>query len=180
MLKTDNFALPLHKHTYFFIMEYNNSNIRRQDRLLSEDKAYKLLRNGEYGILSMLSPENVPYAVPVNYVWNDDDAIYIHCAPEGKKLLCIHHNPSVSFCVVGDTHVISDKFTTNYESIVLSCHAEIGLSAEERMYALHKLIEKYAPQFKEIGKKYAENSFHRTEIIKLNILSFSGKSKNMM
>lgn len=73
----------------------------------------------------------------------------------------------------------TDNFATNYESIVLSCHAEIGLSEEERMCALHKLIEKYAPQFKEIGKKYAENSFHRTEIIKLNILSFSGKSKSI-
>ena len=44
-------------------MEYNNSDVRRQDRLLPEKKAYQLLRGGEYGILSMLSPEGVPYAV---------------------------------------------------------------------------------------------------------------------
>lgn len=160
-------------------MEYNNSNIRRQDRLLPEEKAYSLLKNGEYGVLSMVSPEGTPYGIPVNFVWDGNDAIYIHCAPEGRKLRCIQRNPAVSFCIIGNTHVISDKFTTNYESIVLSCEACTGLSADERMEALHKFIEKYAAPFKKIGEKYAEKSFFRTEIIKLNIISFSGKSKNI-
>lgn len=160
-------------------MEYNNSNIRRQDRLLAEAKANELLERGEYGVLSMIAPESVPYGIPVNYVWDGKDAIYIHCAPEGRKIRSVLRNPAVSFCVVGGTHVIPNKFTTNYESIVLSCNAEIGLSSEERMHALHKLIEKYAPAYKEIGEKYAEKSFFRTEIIKLTVVSFSGKSKNV-
>lgn len=147
--------------------------------MLSEEKAYFLLKNGEYGVLSMVSPEGNPYGIPVNYVWDGNETIYIHCAPEGRKLRCIHHNSAVSFCIIGNTHVISNKFTTNYESIILSCNAHIGLTAEERMYALRKLIEKYALPFKETGEKYAEKSFHRTEVIRLNIISFSGKSKNI-
>ena len=35
-------------------MEYNNNDVRRQDRLFSEDEARELLRNGEYGVLSMV------------------------------------------------------------------------------------------------------------------------------
>ena len=31
-------------------MKYNNDNVRRQDRLLEEDRAYALLREGEYGV----------------------------------------------------------------------------------------------------------------------------------
>lgn len=160
-------------------MEYDNSNIRRRDRLLTEERAYSLLKEGEYGILSMISPEGDPYGVPVNYVWDGESAIYIHCAPEGKKLRCLHSSPTASFCIVGNTHVIPDKFTTNYESIILTCNAETGLTPEERMEALRRLIDKYSLPFKTIGEKYAEKSFHRTEIIKLNIVSFSGKSKNM-
>lgn len=160
-------------------MEYNNSTIRRQDRLLSEDKALLLLRNGEYGILSMLSPEDTPYGIPVNYVWDGNESIYIHCAPEGRKLCCLRHSAAVSFCIVGDTHVLPDKFTTNYESVVLSCQAQVGLPLDERKVALSMLIGKYAPEFDAIGEKYAEKSFHRTEIIKLSISSFSGKSKNV-
>lgn len=160
-------------------MEYDNSTIRRQDRLLSEEKARLLLRDGEYGVLSMSSPEGIPYGIPVNYVWDGNESIYIHCAPEGRKLCCIRHSAIVSFCIVGDTHVLADKFTTNYESIVLSCRAKVGLSADERKAALSRFVGKYASEFREIGEKYAEKSFHRTEIIKLSILSFSGKSKSV-
>ena len=34
-------------------MEFNNNQIRRQDRLLSEARAYEILKEGEYGVLSM-------------------------------------------------------------------------------------------------------------------------------
>ena len=160
-------------------MEYDNSGVRRQDRLLPEENAYRLLKEGEYGALSMVTPEGTPYGVPVNYVWDGKDAVYIHCAPEGRKLRCLQGSPEASFCIVGRTHVIPNKFTTNYESIVLTCRAELGLPEEERMDALHRIIDKYAPSFWDIGEKYAEKSFHRTQIIKLNILSFTGKSKNI-
>lgn len=160
-------------------MEYNNKDVRRQDRLLREENAYRLLKKGEYGVLSMVTPEGMPYGVPVNYVWDGKDAIYIHCAPEGRKLRCLLETAEASFCIVGSTHVIPNKFTTNYESIVLMCRTEIGLPEEERMDALRGIIDKYAPSFREIGEKYAEKSFHRTQIIKLTIISFSGKSKNI-
>ena len=43
-------------------MKYNNDNVRRQDRLLEEDRAYALLREGEYGVLSMTPPREAPTA----------------------------------------------------------------------------------------------------------------------
>lgn len=158
-------------------MLYNNVNVRRQDRLLNEQSALTLLEKGEYGVLSMIDPDGLPYGIPVNYVWDGKDRIYVHCAPEGKKLGCIRQHAEVSFCVVGQTHVISHQFTTAYESIVIRCHAMTGLSAEERMNALKLLIGKYSPNDMEIGMKYAEKSFHRTEIICLDIQEFSGKQK---
>ena len=70
------------------IMEYNNSGVRRQDRLLQHDSACLLLRKGEYGVLSMVDG-GVPYAVPVSYVWDGQSSVYVHCAPEGRKLRCL-------------------------------------------------------------------------------------------
>lgn len=66
-------------------MNYTNEQIRRQDRLLEKEKAISLLKNGEYGVLSMQDEENGAYGVPINYVWNKKNSIYIHCAPEGRK-----------------------------------------------------------------------------------------------
>lgn len=160
-------------------MKYITQHIRRQDRLLEEDNAVRLLRNGEFGILSLLAEGNVPYGIPINFVWDGKSSIYIHCAPEGKKLQCLEICPQVSFCVVGKTKVISNKFTTGYESIVLQGKAYTGLSSEEKMQALTLLLDKYSPEDKVIGLKYAEKSFHRTEIIRIDIEEWSGKCKRV-
>ena len=93
-------------------MNYTNEQIRRQDRLLEKEKAISLLKNGEYGVLSMQDEENGAYGVPINYVWNKKNSIYIHCASEGRKLHCIKRCNTVSFCIIGKTHIISNQFTT--------------------------------------------------------------------
>lgn len=158
-------------------MKYNNQPVRRQDRLLSEESAVMLLCSGEYGILSMQSESGGGYGIPVNYVWDNHSSIYIHCAPEGEKLRNLQGCNKVSFCVVGNTFVLSREFSTEYESIILQGEAQTGLSDDERKKALGLIIDKYSPNDKIIGEKYIEKSFGRTEVIRLNIESWSGKSR---
>lgn len=160
-------------------MKYDNSAVRRQDRLMEEDRALDLLRTAEYGTLSMIDEEGRPYGIPVNYVWDGKASIYIHCAPEGRKLRAISAHPEVSFSIVGRVNLLPSKFTTEYESLVLRGTAHLGLPEEERMHALVLLLEKLSPDDMEIGKKYAEKSFFRTEIIRIDISLFSGKTKRM-
>ena len=160
-------------------MTYSNENVRRQDRLLDEESARNLLAKSEYGVLSMVDDEGGAYGLPISFVWDGGEYIYLHCAPVGHKLRSIAQEPRVSFCVVGKTNVLSSKFTTEYESVVARCTATIGLSAEERMNALRLLLHKYSPNDMEVGMQYAERSFARTEIIRLQITTFSGKSKRV-
>lgn len=161
-------------------MEYNNQDVRRQDRLLDETRAFEILRDGEYGILSMQSEDgNGAYGIPINYVWDRGNSIYIHCAPVGRKLRCIDACSNVSFCVTGRSRVIPDKFTTGYESVVLQCTAHHSLHEAERMSALSLLLSKYCPDHKVQGIEYANKSFPRTEIIRLDIQKVSGKTKRM-
>jgi len=159
-------------------MEYNNDLVRRQDRLLDEDSAIELLRKAEFGVLSMVDGEKA-YGIPVNYVWDGEQSLYIHCAPVGRKLNVLRVNPRVSFCVVGRTHLLPSRFTTEYESVVLQGTAHLGLSDDEKHRALTLLLEKLSPEDKEVGEKYAAKSFHRVEIIRLDISSWSGKQKRV-
>lgn len=162
------------------MINYNNSEVRRQDRLICREEATELLENGEYGIMSMISSEeDEAYGIPLNFVWDKCDCIYIHCAPEGKKLNSIRKHPKVSFAVIGKTSVKPRKFTTAYESIVLKCRANDGLSKEEKMHALEIFMRKYSPNDIVTGRKYASKSFHRTEIIRLDIIEMSGKAKRI-
>lgn len=161
-------------------MEFNNSQIRRQDRLLDEERAMEIIKEGEYGVLSMQAEDGEgAYGIPVSYVWDRGNSIYIHCAPAGKKLRCIDACHKVSFCIVGNTKVIPDKFTTAYESVVLECTAHRSLHEAERMSALSLLLSKYCPNDKIRGIEQANRSFARTEIIRLDIGRISAKSKHM-
>ncbi len=158
-------------------MKYSVNNVRRQDRLLTEDLAIALLETGEYGVLSMQSEDGGGYGLPISFVWDKDQNIYLHCALEGRKLKLIEKCNKISFCVVGKTNVISNKFTTEYQSIILDCLASIVIDNEEKANALKLLILKYSPNDIKIGEKYIEKSLDRTGIIKLTINNWSGKCK---
>ena len=106
------------------MMAFDNSNVRRQDRLLDEERAVALLRTAEWGVLSMCDTDGAPYGLPLNYVWDGASSLYIHCAPEGRKLRCLEHEQRVSFCIVGNVNLLPSKFTTEYESIVLTTLSE--------------------------------------------------------
>ena len=113
-------------------MKYVNDTVRRQDRLMDEERALELLRESEYGVLSMQDVDGSGYGVPLNYVWDGDHSIYIHCAPEGHKLRALEQHPQVSFCIIGRVHLLPRNFTTEYESVIrrsasldacICCHA---------------------------------------------------------
>ena len=158
------------------ISKYDNAAVRRQDRLLDAGRAIELLWQREYGFLALGGEGG--YGVPLNYAVAGH-SIYFHCAPEGEKLRALAQNNRVSFCVVGTTKVISNKFTTAYQSVLAKGTLHTGLSDEEKMHALEVILDKYSPNEKVIGLKDAEKSFHRTEIMRLDIQSVSGKCKPM-
>ncbi len=158
-------------------MRYDNSTMRRQDRLLEESRAWELLLSGEYGVLSMSSEEG-GYGVPVNYAVAED-TIYIHCAPQGRKLRAIAADERVSFCVVGHKRIVAEEFTTEFESVIVAGRASVIEDDAERGKALRLIVEKYSPEHIAEGLQAIECSLHRTAIIAVKIDSYSGKSKRV-
>lgn len=157
---------------------FDNSSIRRQDRLLEEKETLQLLQNGEYGFLA-LTDDRSAYGIPISFVYDNKSSIYFHCAPDGKKLNCIKTNPSACFCVVGKTDVKPALFTTAYESILVFGDVTLLTDDEERENALLLLVDKYSPKYKETGAQYIKGSFGRTAVLKLSIEKISGKSKKI-
>lgn len=160
-------------------MKYDNSGVRRQDRLLDESRAKALLVESEYGIMSMCGLDGKPYGIPVNYVWDGGDLIYVHCAPEGRKLEALAANGNVSLCVVGKVSLRPEAFTTGYESVVLAGRAEVVGSDEERWRALELLLRKLSPEHVETGLRYSERSFGRVSVIRMRVSQWSGKCKKV-
>lgn len=149
--------------------------VRRKDRAIDIDEAVALLTQGEYGVLSTVDGDGQPYGVPLNYVYKND-AIYFHCARVGHKIENVESNPRVSFCVVGDTRILPDKFSTIYESAVVFGTAS-ETKGSETDNALIWLLEKYSPEFVEEGRKCIKAPDNGTKVIKIEIVHVSGKAR---
>ena len=150
--------------------------IRRQDRRLDDAAAMALLKRGEYGILSTSDKNNRPYGIPVNYVVMDN-YIFFHCATEGQKLENITANQGVSFCVVGKTELLPEKFSTRYESVVVSGNAGLVDDQVLKKSALVALVSKYAPDHITAGKAYIDKLMDKTAVVKVSIDHLAGKAR---
>jgi hypothetical protein len=150
--------------------------LRRKDRRLDDAAAMALLQRGEYGILSTSDKNNRPYGIPVNYVLMEEN-IFFHCATEGQKLENITANNGVSFCVVGMTELIPEKFSTRYESVVVSGNADVVEDEVTKENALRALVAKYAPDHIAAGDAYIDKLKDQTTVVRVEIESLAGKAR---
>jgi uncharacterized protein len=149
--------------------------MRRNDRAISIEAARSLLESAEYGVLSMAGPEGLPHGIPLNFSLVGD-SIYFHCAPEGKKIEILSANTRVSFCVVGNTQVLPEKFGTQYESAIATGLVE-ELSAEEKRQGLVLLLRKYSPDYVKEGLDYIDKLIDKTKVFRIRLDSITGKAR---
>jgi nitroimidazol reductase NimA-like FMN-containing flavoprotein (pyridoxamine 5'-phosphate oxidase superfamily) len=151
------------------------NEIRRKDRMMSDKDAKELLLKGEYGILSTVSPDGQPYGVPLNYSYSGD-VIYFHCALEGHKLENIEGSKKVSFCVVGKTEVLPEKFATKYESVIVFGEA-CEVTGDEKQKGFVELVKKYSLGFMQEGLEYIKNAGSKARVYKIALASITGKAR---
>lgn len=149
--------------------------MRRKDREMDLGAAEKALEKGSFGVLSVMGTDGFPYGIPVNYVVKDG-FIYIHCAKEGKKLSDIASYPRVSFTVVTRSDILSDKFSTDYESVVVFGEAAEYIG-EDKGSILFEFIRKYSREYLDEGSLYVEKMKNFTSLICVSIDRLTGKRR---
>jgi len=149
--------------------------MRRKDRELKNDEAIEILKNNTYGVLSTVSGNGYPYGVPISYIYFNN-SIYFHGAIKGHKLDNISKNNKVSFCVVGQTEILPDEFSTKYESVIVFGRA-IEVSDDEKNTVLLEILKKYSVDYIEQGKEYIQKASKATKVIKISVEHISGKAK---
>ena len=154
--------------------------MRRHDRQLSDEATLDLLRQGEWGVLSLAGEE--AYGVPVNYVLDDAGGpqwpdIFFHCALEGKKLEHIQKNPSVCLCVVTKAEVLREQFSSDYASVIVMARAELVRNEQERLRIFRRFGRHFTPFSLEEIDAYIAKRTTRTCLVRLCPLEVSGKAR---
>lgn len=147
--------------------------MRRGKQLLSMEDTAAVMDRCTNGVMACLGDEDYPYAVPVSYVYFNGK-IYFHSAKAGHKIDAIVNNPKVSFSVIDEDTIVSEKYTTYFRSVIAFGKARIT-EGDEKLEAFKALVEKYSGNQPEEDKHKEITGCTQTYIIAIDIEHITGK-----
>ena len=137
----------------------------------------KILSSAQICRLAMVDGDR-PYLLPFNYGYRDR-TLYIHSAPEGKKIALLKQNPNVSFEVEEAVTIVPGKkacsWTTRYRSVVGEGKTEILSDPESKRDGLAVIMAQHgAPELVE----FEERQLEKMVILKIAVTSLTGKQSS--
>ena len=147
--------------------------MRRGKQLLSMEDTVAVMGRCTNGVLACLGDEDYPYAVPLSYVYFNDK-IYFHSAKAGHKIDSIMKNPKVSFSVIDEDTIVSEKYTTYFRSVIAFGKARI-VEGDERLEAFEALVEKYSGDQPEKAKHKEIAGCTQAYMVAIDVEHITGK-----
>ena len=147
--------------------------MRRRKQLLSMENTIAVMTRCTHGVLACLGDEGYPYAVPLSYVYFNG-RIYIHSAKAGHKIDAITKNPKVSFSVIDEDKIVSEKYTTYFRSVIAFGKARI-VEGDEWLESFAALVEKYSGNQPEEARNKEISGCKQAHIIAIDVEYITGK-----
>lgn len=98
--------------------------MKRRDLIMNKHDIIRYLLQNNYGVLSTVSESNIPYGVPMNYVYHDN-FIYLHCMAEGHRIDNIRNNVHVCFSIAsivafGKIAIVSEEIEKQKALLIIA------------------------------------------------------------
>lgn len=162
-------------------------NLNQKRNCTDTGKIQHFLEHARTGFLG-LSSEDVPYVIPLNFVWLND-AVYFHGSEEGRKVTYIAHNPLACFTVSENYGTITSPIPAGTDTAYMSVIIEGSLlrvtDINEATEAMQVMLDKYVPGYydRPLGRshleRYVSSLGSKTAIYKLPAASLSAKEKEV-
>lgn len=157
--------------------------MRRKDREKDAKWALGIFDKAPYITVGMITPEGLPYCVPLSLARKDEVTFYFHCASEGKKIDCIKKNPNVFLSGVTKCAPVYEEdkqnFTTHFNSAMCAGKAEIIIDESEKIEALRLICQRFLPRYMNNFDAAIARSLDRTSIVRITLTEAPvGKQKN--
>jgi len=94
--------------------------LTRINQLLPENECIDVLKKGLRGTLAVMGDEGYPYAVPMNYHYDEKtNKIYFHSGKNGHKMDAIRNCDKVSFSVIDEGEKLGDNWWLTFRSVIV-------------------------------------------------------------
>lgn len=120
--------------------------IRKKKNEISTDKAKELLRCSRRGVLAVNGDNGYPYAIPVNYLYDENaQKIIFHGAKAGHKADSLKACDKVCFTVYGNETVKEEVWAPYVQSAVVFGRCHLIENRETAIELLKRFAMKYYP-----------------------------------
>lgn len=151
-----------------------HGEMRRDEREITDPAAIDAILTQERVMYIALSSDDVPFVLPVFYVWNGT-SLYFHSARGGSKIEIMKKNPAICFAITHYGGVIEDELACNFEA---RHRTVIGLGSvsfvqddAEKIAMLHQLMAR----FTEKTFTFPAANLTATQVIRIDVASMKGK-----
>lgn len=154
--------------------------MRRAKRQIDETEALAMLRQCNWGVLSTVGADGLPYGVPLNYCLEErahEKVLIFHCAPEGRKIANLRHCAQAAFVAVSADELLPEKYTTAYASVMASGPVRIIDEPDAKRTSLYTLVAAIAPGHPDLGQAHIEKWLADCVVLELVIEEVSGKKR---
>lgn len=155
--------------------------MRRKDRSRGKEFSLELIDRCTHGVMALTTGEDTPYCLPLSLV-RVGDALYFHCAHQGRKVELMRANSKVCVTFIGgDRPAYLDKgeYTTFFQSVIVTGTVREVTDDGEKTQALRALCQKLTPQAMD-GDKFEQavsRSLPATGVWRIDMEEISGKEK---
>lgn len=148
---------------------------RRKKNETDLNTAKLLLKNERRGVLSVIGDNGYPYAVPLNYIYDEEEnRIYFHGSKVGHKIDAIRKCEKVCFTVFGDEEKGEPEWAPYMKSTIVFGRCHLVESKERTLKLVKKLALKYYPDEAEVDSVILEEG-HGVQMFEIEIEHMSGK-----
>lgn len=147
--------------------------MRRKDRERDAAFAWEVFDRADFAVLSVRDGEG-GYGVPVS-PGRIGEAVYFHCAREGKKLECLSRWPEA--CLTAVSLLSPDYFSCQYRSAVLRGRVAPVEDEEERRAALRAITARHCPGDLADFDAYAGPRMAGVAVYRMDVAEATGKER---
>ncbi|MBQ6173928.1 MAG: pyridoxamine 5'-phosphate oxidase family protein [Clostridia bacterium] len=148
--------------------------MRRNAQAMTEEECRALLRTERRAALAVTGDEGWPYALPVNFVWlEEENALCFHCAKAGHKLDAMRRDPRVCLTVWNAGEQRGD-WSYFVDSVIVFGRASVVEDPAQKEAYARRFGAKYMPTREELDEEIA-HALGRCEIVKITVEHMTGK-----
>ena len=150
--------------------------VHKKKNEISVDAAKALLRSSRRGVLAVNGDDGYPYAVPINYLYDEETQVIIfHGSKVGHKVDALKRSDKVCFTVYGNETVETDEAWAPFlESAVVFGRCRLVADRGESDALCRKFAMKYYPTEKMVDDEVAASG-KAVRMFRLQIEHISGK-----